>query len=75
VHELTFQNKVTQGGQNFLQGTKRREENSTLLGYKAASSGNSLSNFQGNISVPSSRVKSSRRKSVTLISGLCMEWF
>jgi len=32
-------------------------ENCPLLGYHAASSGNFLPMFQGNLSVPSSRVK------------------
>jgi hypothetical protein len=36
-------------------------ENCALLGYYAASSGNSLTNFRDNLSVPSSRVKNPRR--------------
>ena len=43
---------------------KRREENCAVLGYYAASSGNSLLTFRNNLSVPSSRVKNSKKKPV-----------
>jgi hypothetical protein len=38
------------------------DENYTFLGYNAASSGNPLPTFRDNISVPSSRVKKSKKR-------------
>jgi hypothetical protein len=46
-----------------ISGFRRKvDENCTLLGYDAANSGNSLSTFRDNLSVPSSSVKNSRRR-------------
>jgi hypothetical protein len=45
-----------------LQQEWTAQEMCTLLGYYAASCGNCLPKFRGNVSVPSSRVKSPRRK-------------
>jgi len=44
-----------------------KEINCVLLGYYAACSGNSLTKFQDNLSVPSSRVKTPRRILLGLI--------
>ena len=41
---------------------KRRDENCAVLGYYAASSGNSLPAFRDNLSVPPAKVKNSKRK-------------
>jgi hypothetical protein len=51
------------------------DEICTLLGYDAALSGNPLPTFQGNMSVPSSRVKKFKksRKPVWDTRGLCRE--
>jgi hypothetical protein len=40
----------------------QQEENCILLGYYTASGGNSLPTFRDNLSVPSSRVKSPKRR-------------
>jgi len=41
-----------------------------LLGFYAASSGNSLPAFRDNLLVPSSRIKNPKRNPVTLVRGL-----
>jgi hypothetical protein len=43
-------------------GFRRDVDNCTLLGYYAAANGNPLSTFRDNVSVPSSRVKKSKKK-------------
>jgi hypothetical protein len=45
------------------------DENCALLGYDAASSGNTLPTFRDNISVPSSRVKKTNKNFLTLEDG------
>jgi len=66
-----FQDKNQSCIYSVIQGFCRKvDENCVLLGYYAASSGNSLLTFQDNLSVLSSRVKNSKRKLVTLVQGL-----
>jgi hypothetical protein len=45
------------------------DENCILLGYYAVSNGNPLPVFQDNVSFPSSRVKKSKKKNLTIEDG------